>query len=67
MRLLNFNKARAIHQHTVLTCPKELKKKNQPQRTKFGVMAANQSQFWMDRILPVGGMGTMKCEQEQEQ
>jgi hypothetical protein len=26
---------------------------NQSQRTKFGVMVANQSQIWMDRILPV--------------
>jgi len=34
-----------LHQRT--------KKKNQPQRTKFDVMAANQSQFWMDRVLPV--------------
>jgi hypothetical protein len=35
--------------------------KNQPQRTKFGVMAANQSQFWLDRILPVAPHFTLHC------
>jgi len=33
--------------------PKNTHTQNQPQRTNFGVMAANQSQFWLDRILPV--------------
>ena len=42
-----------IRNFQVFICIKELKKKNQPQRTKFGVMAANQSQFWLDRIFPV--------------
>ena len=45
-----------IHLHQ-----KTQQKNNQPQRTKFGVMAANQSQFWMDRILPVGGIRQKSC------
>ena len=57
MLLFVFNKIRDFHINGLQTGPKELKKKNQPQRTKFGVMAANQSQFWLDRILPVGSRG----------
>ena len=53
VRLFNFNKIRDFHINGLLTGPKELKKQNQPQRTKFGVVVANQSQFWVDRILPV--------------
>ena len=53
MWLFTTNQIRTFHQSPVFICIKDLKKKNQPQRTKFGVMVANQSQFWMDRILPV--------------